>query len=170
MTSTSPVTKTLHASAVLTGSFLSGSMMTISLLAIPVFFETTTHSSQLLHQWLRMFHYGHRGHPALAAVTLSLYALSSWRRHIEHKSWKNLLLAGCVTVCMTPFTWLVMMPTNKRIFDLATASRDFNSNGSDNIGMEDAKRLVKKWGILHLLRSFFPLIAAGIGLDQLLRG
>lgn len=36
---------------ILTGTFLSGAMMSLFLLTIPVVLETTTQTSQLLHQW-----------------------------------------------------------------------------------------------------------------------
>ncbi|KAL4789072.1 hypothetical protein BDV19DRAFT_383405 [Aspergillus venezuelensis] len=156
-------TRTLQATAVLTGSLLSGSMMTISLLAIPVFFETTTSPSQLFQQWMRMFHYGHRAHPAMAAITFSLYSYAAWRRSVENKPWGTLLMAGLVTTLMTPFTWILMLPLNGRIYELATAGRE-------NLGVtiREAKRLVGRWGAMHLVRSFFPLIGAGIGIKQML--
>ncbi|KAL4933809.1 DUF1772 domain-containing protein [Aspergillus undulatus] len=159
------ITKALEASAILTGSLLSGSMMTISLLAIPVFFETTTTSSQLFHQWVRMFHYGHRAHPTMAAIAFTLYTYTAWRRSIENKPWGTWLLAGLVTTLMTPFTWMFMLPTNSRIYGFAMA-------GKDNLGVTigEAKRLVGRWGWMHLVRSVFPLIGAAIGIHQVLGG
>lgn len=153
--------------------------MTISLLAIPVFFETTTKPTQLFRQWLRMFYYGHRGHPAMAILTLALYAISAWRRYTESRSWKSLVLAGVVTVCMTPFTWVVMMPTNTRIYGLATGEAEMEmeteletgtgtGEEEEKVDIQQAKRLVRKWGVLHLIRSFFPLAAAGIGMGHIL--
>ncbi|KAI9371241.1 hypothetical protein BJX61DRAFT_534945 [Aspergillus egyptiacus] len=153
--------QTLHISAILTGSFLSGSMLTIPLLAIPVLLDTTTSPHQLLHQWVRMFHYGHRGHPSLAAITLSLYALAAFQRRGSKRPWKRLVLAGLVTVVMTLFTWVVMVPTNTVIFGLA---------GGGGVGFEEVRGLVVKWGVMHFVRSFFPLIGAVVGIRELVAG
>ncbi|KAL4915250.1 hypothetical protein BDW62DRAFT_203850 [Aspergillus aurantiobrunneus] len=158
-------TKALLATAVLTGSFLSGSMMTISLIAIPVLLDTTSQPSQLFHQWIRMFHYGHRAHPTMAALTFTLYASSAWRQRTANRPFGALLLAGVVTVLTTPFTWVVMLPTNRTIADLAGRTRD-----AAVISIEEAKELVVRWSWLHLVRSVFPLVGAVVGMNRVFGG
>ncbi|KAL4865326.1 hypothetical protein BDV12DRAFT_200268 [Aspergillus spectabilis] len=155
----------LQATAVLSGSYLSGSMMTISLIAFPAIIDTTTTPSHLLRQWVSMFHYGHRAHPTMAAATLSLYLYAAWRQRTVDKAWTRLLLAGLVTVLMTPFTWFIILSTNKRILRHANETQD-----AAGIGIDDARLLVRKWSWLHLARSVFPLLGAIIGLTQMFAG
>ena len=68
----------LQATAVVAGSFLSGmscfliefgatfncprpgAMMSLSLVAVPVFLDTDTQPSHLLAHFVRLYHYGHR--------------------------------------------------------------------------------------------------------------
>ncbi|KAL4983857.1 hypothetical protein BDW68DRAFT_190959 [Aspergillus falconensis] len=165
MNSGSSFTNGLQATAIITGSMLSGSMMTISLLFIPVWLDTITQSSYLLNQWLRSYHYGHLGHPSMAVLTLTLYTLSSWQRRSEGKRWRALLTAGIVTILMSAFTLLFMIPTNTILLEYASGSP-----GMETVELQEARRLVLKWGWMHLTRSFFPLIGAAIGIGDMMGG
>ncbi|THC93446.1 hypothetical protein EYZ11_007065 [Aspergillus tanneri] len=156
--------KDFQATAVLTGMFLSGAMTSLSLMAVPVFLDTTTVPGQLFHQWVRLYHYGHQVLPTLAVVTFSLYGYSAWRRRKAKKSWGALVLAGLTTVAMLPFTWLVMVPTNNILFALEASSRASGAVAT----MEEARALVTKWCWMHLARSLFPLAGAVIGMVQIL--
>ncbi|KAL4993239.1 hypothetical protein BDV10DRAFT_198494 [Aspergillus recurvatus] len=164
MDSGSSITNGLQATAIITGSMLSGSMMTITFLFIPVWLDTITRPSYLLDQWLRSFHYGHLGHPTMAVLTLTLYVLSAWQRRSDGKRWKTLLTAGIVTILMSAFTLLFMIPTNTILFEYASGSP-----GTETVELQEAKRLVLKWGWMHLTRSFFPLIGAAIGMGDMMR-
>ncbi|KAL4787747.1 hypothetical protein BJX76DRAFT_354007 [Aspergillus varians] len=156
-------TKALHATAVLAGSFLSGSMITISIISMPALLDATTQPSQIFHQWIRMFHYGHRTHTTISALTLTLYACTAWRRSAVNKPWGTMILASVITVLMTPFTWVAMIPTNKTIAGFASGSRD-----AAGVTIQQARRLITQWSWLHLARSFFPLAGAVVGMNQLL--
>ncbi|OJJ05581.1 hypothetical protein ASPVEDRAFT_153772 [Aspergillus versicolor CBS 583.65] len=155
-------TKALEGTAVLSGSFLSGSMMTISLISIPVALETAAEPSHLLHLWTCMFHYGHRLHPTIAALTSTLYGCCALRRRGANKSWAAFAWAGLLTMSISPFTWLFLLPTNKVITNLVHGSQ-----GAGAIEMEDARRLVIKWSWMHLVRSIFPLVGGIIAMNRL---
>lgn len=137
--------------------------MTISLISIPVALQTATEPSHLLHQWTRMYYYGHRLHPTIAALTSTVYGYCAWQRKAANKSWSALALAGLVTVSITPFTWLFILPTNKAIKDLASESQD-----AALVGIDDVRRLVVKWSWMHLVRSVFPLVGGIIAMNRLL--
>ncbi|KAH8807227.1 hypothetical protein F5884DRAFT_856810 [Xylogone sp. PMI_703] len=145
--------------AVVTGSFLSGAMMSISLLAIPVLLDTTTGPAHLFHQWVRVYHYGHQILPTMAVGTFLLYSYTSLKKRSARKSWSLFALAGIVTLSMLPFTWLVMVPTNDELFRLEVVSQ------TEPLVKElvEAKELVVKWSWLHLTRSMLPLTGAIIG-------
>jgi hypothetical protein len=138
-------------------------MMSLSLMAVPVFLDTTTDSALLTRQWVRMYHYGHQVLPTMAVVTFSLYGYSVFRRRAAQRSWGRTLLAGITTVAMLPFTWLVMVPTNDTLFALEVASR-----AAPAATLEEVKALVVKWSWMHMTRSFFPLIGAVLGTMQVL--
>ena len=140
--------------------------MSLSLMAVPVLLDTTSDPAQLYHQWARMYHYGHQVLPTMAVATLSLYGYSAWTQRRAKRSWGGLALAGLTTVAMLPFTWLVMVPTNNRLFALEAAGKGSGSVGS----IEEAAGLVVKWSWMHLARSLFPLIGGVIGTVNTLVG
>lgn len=155
-----------HRTAIITGSLLSGAMLSLSLIAVPVLLDTTTQAPQLLHQWVRMYHYGHQVLPTMAVGASLLYAHTAIGARKEHQSknhksqWRVLALAAVVTVSMVPFTWLVMVPTNNELFRLQLASNtDVNT-----ITFEATKDLVVSWSRMHLTRSLMPLVGAVLGI------
>ncbi|KAH8589376.1 hypothetical protein B0O99DRAFT_337691 [Bisporella sp. PMI_857] len=149
----------LQATAVLTGSFLSGAMMALSVMAVPVLLDTTTDAPQLFFQWTRMYHYGHLMLPTMAVGTFLLYTYTSIKKRSAKKPWKIFTLAGITTLSMVPFTWLVMVPTNNELFRLQKVSLLEPSVKT----ITEAKELVVKWSWMHLSRSFMPLAGALIG-------
>ncbi|KFA71135.1 hypothetical protein S40288_04512 [Stachybotrys chartarum IBT 40288] len=169
-------TTTAQAVALVTGSFLSGTslrvlsgnvdmtndglgaMASLSLIAVPVFLDSTTSAPQLFHTWTRMYHYGHQALPTMAVGTLSLWTYVAIRRRRIRKDWHVFALAGVVTVLMLPFTWLVMVPTNNTLFGLEAAGSDLG-----NVTLTDGKMLVVSWAWMHLARSVFPLAGAALG-------
>lgn len=142
--------------------------MSLSLVAVPVFIETTTRSPQLFHQWARMYHYGHQVLPGMAICTFILYICASLRsyRAEKPKPWGILLLAGLVTVSIIPFTLLVMKPTNDRLFHLESITRTLRTGDDTEVDVMDIKEaegLVAYWALMHLIRSTFPFIGVTIG-------
>ncbi|KAI1410231.1 DUF1772-domain-containing protein [Hypoxylon sp. FL1857] len=155
----------IQATAVLTGSFLSGAMMSLSLIAVPVFLDTTDHAPLLFRQWARTYHYGHQVLPIMSVSTLALYVYASIKRRGARKLWGTCALAGLTTVCMLPFTWIVMVPGNNELFRLEAVS----ANEPLVMGIDEAKQLVTNWAWLHFTRSLFPLVGAIIGAFGMLR-
>lgn len=139
----------------------SGCMNSLSLIAIPVFLDTTSSATQLYHQWARMYHYGHQVLPAMALTTGFSYAYFSWRRRSAKRGWAVYTIAGIVTVLMIPFTLIFMVPTNDELFALeASTQKGVSAPG----GLERAVGLVRTWSRLHLARCLFPLAGALIGM------
>lgn len=56
-----------------------------------------------------------------------------------------------------------MVPTNNTLFRLEVENRNVSLSSID-----EAQRLVKYWSWLHLIRSFFPLAGAALGLTATL--
>lgn len=133
--------------------------MSLSLMAVPVFLDTTVQAPQLFHQWARTYHYGHQILPTMAIGTLLLYVYTSFKKRQAKKAWGIFTLAGLVTVAMVPFTWIVMVPTNNELFRLEAVSK-LEPGVMDIIA---AKELVVKWSWMHFTRCFFPLAGAILG-------
>jgi uncharacterized membrane protein len=76
------------------------------------------------------------------AVAGFLSALVAWRSRSDAR-W---LIGGGLLLSVIPFTALVIMPTNKRLLDPATA---------DDLDL--AERLLTRWGRLHAVRSISSL-------------
>ncbi|CAI6332008.1 unnamed protein product [Periconia digitata] len=161
-------TKKTLAATVVVGSFLSGCMASLSLMAVPVLLDTATSSPQLLWQWTRMYHYGHQVLPGMSISTFLLYSYVCIRRRRapSPKPWRLFALAGLVTVSMIPFTLLIMKPTNDELFRLEAATRAMrlgNIPEINVISLQDTKDMVVKWALMHLTRASFPLFGAVMG-------
>jgi hypothetical protein len=138
-------------------------MASISVIAIPVILETAPQPSLLYCQWAHVYHHGHIILPGMAVAILALYVCAAIREKSLHRLRTTLLLiAGVVTICMVPFTWLFMLPINNILFGLGAETASGSSSS-----MAEAKELVRVWSHLHLVRSTFPLIGALIGLSSM---
>ena len=146
--------------AVLSGAFLAGAMLSITLLTIPVILDATpsTAPQLLLDRWFNLYHYGHRVMPGLAVATCLLYVHAV--RSAVRPHWRMLAGAGAATFAILPFTWFVMGPTNNALFQAQAASE----GGDAVMPWDDAFRLVTRWTWLHTTRSMMPLIGAGMGM------
>ena len=76
------------------------------------------------------------------AVAGFLSGLVAWRSGSE-AGW---LIGGVLLVLVIPFTALVILPTNKKLRDPATAN-----------DLDLAEKLLTRWGRLHALRSVLSL-------------
>lgn len=133
--------------------------MGLSLVAVPVLLDTSTQASQLLTQFVQLYHYGHQLMPSLAVVTFLLYGYTSIQKRSLGKPWRNTIVAGITTLTMVPFTWVIMVPTNEILFGLNAESRAVL--GSVELGTVQA--LLARWARLHIVRSLFPLLGAFLG-------
>jgi uncharacterized membrane protein len=78
------------------------------------------------------------------AVAGFLSALAAWRSGADAR-W---LLGGGLLVSVVPFTAVVILPTNKRLLDPATAN-----------DLDLAEELLTRWGKLHAVRSILSLVS-----------
>jgi hypothetical protein len=135
-----------------------GAMAALSLIAVPVLLDSAQSAPQLFHSWTRMYHYGHQAYPATAIGTLGLWSYAAAQRWSAKKQWLPFALAGIVTVIMIPFTLIVIVPTNDKLFQLEAAGSVLG-----DVTFNDGKDLIISWAWLHLARSVFPLAGSIIG-------
>ncbi|KAI8944905.1 hypothetical protein F4801DRAFT_570146 [Xylaria longipes] len=150
--------------AALGGFFLSGAMMNIAILDVPVLLEVShARSSDVLNHWGKLYEYGARLYPSISVTVglLYLYAILSSSKLSSRRSWIVFLVAAGTTLAMIPWTLLVMMPTN----DTLMRARDLagESKGAEVMLWEEVEGLVVHWQRLHFLRSLFPLVGSVIG-------
>jgi hypothetical protein len=138
-------------------------MMSLSLMTIPVFLDTNTQPAQMLHQWVRLYHYGHLLLPSMSVATLSLYLYVALNNRASGALWASYATAGAVTVAIIPFTLIVMVPTNNTLFEL----EDLVNISAAVPSLDYVRELVTKWGRMHLVRSLFPLLGATLGFNAL---
>ncbi|KAI3318559.1 hypothetical protein HD806DRAFT_549174 [Xylariaceae sp. AK1471] len=156
------------ATAVVAGSMLSGAMISLSTIVIPVLLDTNPDSAHLIRQWVRLYHYGHIILPAACIGTCGLYgwiALSK-RMSVKRHQWLRYVAAAVATFTMVPFTWILMTSTNNTLFQLDSTTTGISTS---EIEPDFARKLVVKWAWLHITRSLFPLIGAYLGLTGMLR-
>ncbi|KAJ6199395.1 hypothetical protein J3E72DRAFT_185724 [Bipolaris maydis] len=111
------ITIKLQDAAIILGSFLSGSMISLSAMTIPILLETTTDAFQLLCQWTRVYYYGHHVLLGIAIWTFLSYTLVCFRRRkaVTSKLWHLLAVTVLSTVSIILFTLLIMKHTNREI-------------------------------------------------------
>ncbi|KAG9230001.1 hypothetical protein BJ875DRAFT_488394 [Amylocarpus encephaloides] len=156
----------VQATAVATGSFLTGAMVCLTGVVVPVFLDTDVEAIHLLRHWVRLYHYGHIYMPALCIGTVGLYGYSALKRRAsESQQEAAYAVAAATTIAMVPFTWIFMAPTNNILFgweEMATA-------GTSVAELSAVQDVVVKWAWLHLARSVFPLIGAILGFTEILQ-
>ena len=141
--------------------------MSISAVAIPVFLDTDIESNNLLRQWARLYHYGHKYMPAVSVSATSLYGYGALRKRASHrKQWLLYAAAGATTITMVPFTWVMMATTNEHLFRLKGVA---STGTASAVELRTVQELVVKWAWLHVVRSVFPLVGAILGLVGVLQ-
>lgn len=137
-----------------------GAMLSLSAISVPVLLDTNTNAAHSVHQWARLYHYGHIELPFLCVTTTFLYAYAARRkRYVQCKQWSLYAWAGVVTMIMVPFTWIFMDTTvNSQLFGW-----DALPVGS-SIEMGSVRGVLVRWAFLHATRSLFPMIGAVMGL------
>lgn len=133
--------------------------MNLFLLTIPVLLETTQQTSQLLHQWSRVFYSGHRKGPAISIATGLIYGFAAWSKYAAGSPWRVFALAGVTTVSMVPYTWIVMQSTNNALF-----RAEARSKSEQEQSWAEAESLVKAWNRFNAVRALFPLAGAILGI------
>lgn len=134
-------------------------MINISIMDVPLLLDTATDSSQLLHQWCRLYEFGIQTYPVFSVTTCLLYvAAALGRRSAGRPDWRVLASAAALTLVMIPFTLLYMQPTIDAMFVL----RKLDIVG-EKTTLEEVQALAVKWQWQHVVRSMFPLAGSALG-------
>lgn len=136
-------------------------MLSISVITVPVLYNTIDAPSQLLKQWSRLYYYGHIYMPAMSvAVTGLFFYIAVQKRASKQDIWLRYAIAGATTITMVPYTLTVMAPTNNSLFALSDEAWE----GSSSLSLGEVRRIIYGWAWLHVARCFFPFVGSMIGL------
>jgi uncharacterized membrane protein len=127
--------------ATLSAALFAGASVYINLVEHPARMQAGTQVA--LAEFAPSYHRATVTQVSLASVGF-LNSLVAWRLSSDSR-W---LVGGGLLVSVIPFTVMVILPTNKRLLDPATAN-----------DMDLAERLLSRWGRLHAVRSILSLVA-----------
>jgi uncharacterized membrane protein len=133
------VTKLAETIATLSSGLFAGAAVYINLVEHPARMETGIRPA--LTEFAPSYKRATVTQVSLAAAGF-LSALAAWRSRSD-AGW---LIGGGLLVASIPFTALVILPTNKKLLDPATA---------DDLDL--AEELLTRWGRLHAVRSVLSL-------------
>ncbi|KAG9565834.1 hypothetical protein KCU77_g435, partial [Aureobasidium melanogenum] len=151
----------IQASAMMSACFLSGAMLSISFITVPVLYNTTDASNQLLRQWSHLYWYGHIYMPAMSvAVTGLFFYIAAQKRASKNDIWLRYAMAGATTITMVPYTLTIMAPTNNSLFALS----DEALVGPSSVSLKEVQEIIFGWAWLHVARCVFPFVGSMIGL------
>jgi uncharacterized membrane protein len=125
--------------ATLSSGLFTGASIYINLVEHPARMQTGIRPA--LAEFAPSYHRATVTQVSLAVVGF-LSALIAWRFRSDVR-W---LIGGGLLVSVVPFTALVILPTNKRLLDPATAN-----------DLDLAEKLLTRWGRLHAVRSVLSL-------------
>jgi len=69
---------------------------------------------------------------------------------------------------MIPFTIAFVLPINQKLYRLQSQVEKGEVD-REKVAIKEMKKLLEKWNVRHLIRSFMPLVGAAIGAKALLQ-
>ncbi|MCJ1298268.1 hypothetical protein MMC08_001057 [Hypocenomyce scalaris] len=125
-----------------------------------------------------MFLRGKSAAPPVAAISSVAYGYLAIKLHnaplsTEHPRGELYALAAALTLCIIPYTLLVMKNVNAKLMAKAEGMKNLDVKDEvTEVGLpkgESAKELLDWWGVVNLGRGVFPLLGAVVGIWTSLR-
>jgi len=126
-----------------------GGLLTLSTVAIPTILKAPS-TATLLAQFKGLYGIGAALSPNLGLFSLACALLHSY---LYPGPSRGLLAAGLLSAGVIPFTMLVILPTNKRLFELEEMSR---KGGVADESRAEIVRLLTRWSWLNAGRAVLP--------------
>ncbi|KAH9208438.1 hypothetical protein DL95DRAFT_395285, partial [Leptodontidium sp. 2 PMI_412] len=159
-----------------TSLILAGSTLSTSLTTVPRLLESPP--TLLLQQWSHMYAVGKKTGPPISFLSSMAFFYVAWKAHVKPRVFGGILsgsgsakgrvwmyaLAGVLGVGIVPYTFAVLMGTNKRLLRKVESARVMELREEDlDLDLDlklDAQRdeemsahqLVDWWGVLNLGR------------------
>jgi len=146
---------------------LLGSTICISYIYIPSILLSPT--PLILRQWKKSFDVAKFTQPALAVISSISYGYLAYQMQgtLDQPRAEMYGLAAVANMALFPWTMIIMMPTNKKLFrkfDDAQAMRE--KEEATEVGLpkgESTKELIDWWGTMNVVRGVMPLIGTVLG-------
>lgn len=125
-----------------------GVISSISTIAVPAALSTSIPTDALLQQWKSIYDRGSKQNAAIAALAAFAHGSIAYLRWKRGGGSTSNVLAAVFTIGIVPYTYAVMLPTNKQLF----------SASSKGDKKEDVRNVVARWGWLNGVRALLPMI------------
>jgi len=110
-------------------------------------------------QWLRMYSIGKAQNPPIAAAAAASFLYLAYV--VPLRSQAAVYVAAAVsTLGIVPWTLVAMVKVNSQL--AAKAKEEVVAEAKDD--RVQSVELIRKWGVLNLVRSAFPLLGAVLGM------
>lgn len=161
----STLLRTAEAASISLALLSSGVALAESFLLVPRLLESPV--PLMLRQWASTFHTSKRFFRTGTLPVAATFYLLAWTDSSERAA-RLYLAAAILYSSVGPYTWLVVMPTNRELLrrheELSAASQvEELSHEVDERAMS-SKPLVDRWGVLNLPRAVLLGVAGVLGL------
>ena len=108
--------------------------------------------------------------PAIAIISALSYGFLSYKLYggLNHPKAEMYGLAALMPFAIMPYTMLVMMGTNQKLFEKYNEMKGMDvGEKATEVGLaegESTKELLDRWGVMNVGRGIFPLVGAVLGL------
>lgn len=159
----SSLVRTAQATSVFLSIFACGAYFATSFLLVPRLLESPT--PLMVRQWLKTYNFAKILYPIVLHPAAAAFYFLSWSYRGANTGFlsrsKLYLTAGLLCQGVGPYTWAVIVPTNRKIIRKAEETRDMAPIQEID---EAAKWLVDHWGMLSLPRGIMMGMSGLLGL------
>ncbi|KAI0173262.1 hypothetical protein GGR52DRAFT_571770 [Hypoxylon sp. FL1284] len=154
---------TLAASGGILGSaWVSGSLASLSICAIPALLQCGTTADGLLRGWHLQFSRGLAHIPTTAAAIGVNYIYLAYRHQALGLEWRGYAAAAVANLMMAPFTLVVINSTNSKLLGAVSGT-------GKPLSESVVRSLMVQWSKLSAIRLIMPLSGAILALWNLLQ-
>ncbi|KAI6087750.1 hypothetical protein F4821DRAFT_235817 [Hypoxylon rubiginosum] len=154
---------TLSATGGILGSaWVSGSLASLSICAIPALLQCGTTTEGLLRGWHLQYSRGLAHIPTTAAVIGLNYIYLAYHHHSLGLEWRGYATAAFTNLMMAPYTFAIIGATNNKLLGALSGT-------GKPLTESVVRMLMEKWSKLSAVRVLMPLAGAILGLWNLLQ-
>lgn len=138
--------------------------LALSVILVPRLLESPP--SIMLAQWRRTFVAGMRMfRPAFVCLALGFLAVAA---RAPPRLRPAFAMCAALNVAVVPYTYAVMMSTNRELLTLAARADEEAVEGEVGVTEDRARRLVDNWGMYNLGRAALGFTASALGMAAIL--
>ncbi|KAI1775763.1 hypothetical protein F4818DRAFT_387257 [Hypoxylon cercidicola] len=154
---------TLSATGGILGSaWVSGSLASLSICAIPALLQCGNTAEGLLKGWHLQYSRGLAHIPTTAGIIGLNYIYLAYQHHALGLEWRGYATAAAMNLMMAPFTLTVIRPTNNKLLGAVLGT-------GKPLSESVVRMLMEKWSKLSAIRVLMPLAGAILALWNLLQ-